>query len=74
MKSPAALTGGGAAVARVARKVAVYSAPGVAFTLGAGTGFISALGRGIYLNTTLSHMGVLKAADDLFIKKWANAI
>jgi hypothetical protein len=54
--------GGGGAIPRDAQKIAVYSAPGVSFTLGAAAAWISTAG------------GVLEAADDLLIKKWANAI
>jgi hypothetical protein len=60
-----------------AKKIAVYSAPGVSSPVAmsaVGTrGFNSTPGRGVYLNATFIHMGVLKAADDLFSKTWANA-
>jgi hypothetical protein len=52
-----------------AKTIAVYSASGVPFTFGAGTNATSTTGRGSCLNTKFGHMGVLKAADDLFIKK-----
>jgi hypothetical protein len=60
-----------------AKKIAVYSAPGVSSPIAVPAvrtgGFNSTPGRGVYLNATLIHMGVLKAADDLFSKTWANA-